>query len=91
MRTLVRQAIQVAVLTGSLVAASAGLALAGGAEVVVGRESLDGATHQVNICGWEASFTTTGQSHWTFVLAGDNHGPAMCEVTDQQHFHRPVP
>ena len=74
MRTHFRHGIQVAVLTGSLVAVSAGQALAGGAEIIVGGDSLDGVSHQFNICGWEATFTTTGQSHWTVVIADDKHG-----------------
>jgi hypothetical protein len=40
----------------------------------VGRESLDGVAHDFMICGWEATFTTTGQVHWTVAIADDHHG-----------------
>ena len=26
------------------------------------------------ICGWEATFTTTGQVHWTVAIDDDHHG-----------------
>jgi hypothetical protein len=84
MRTSIRRGFQVAVLTGTLIAVSASQTVAGGAEVIVGGESLDGVGHQVNICGWDATFTTTGQSHWTLVMAGDKHGHVTYqdEITD---------
>jgi len=47
---------------------------ASGAGVIVGRESLDGVGHDFNICSWGATFTETGQIHWTVAMADDKHG-----------------
>lgn len=74
MFTIVRHAARSSALVACLLAMSAGPASASAAEVIVGRESLDGVTHDFMICGWGATFTTSGQAHWTVTIAGDHHG-----------------
>ena len=73
MFTIVRNAARSSALVACLLAMSAGPALATEAEVIVGRASLDAVTHEFMICGWGATFTTSGQAHWTVTIAGEHH------------------
>lgn len=72
MLTIVRHAARSSALVACLLAMSAGPTFATGAEVIVGRASLDGVNHDFMICGWEATFTASGQAHWTVTTAGDH-------------------
>ena len=74
MFTIVRHAARSSVLVACLLAMSAGPTSASAAEVFVGRESLDGVAQDSMICGWGATFTASGQAHWTVAIAGDRHG-----------------
>lgn len=74
MFTMARHAGRSGVLAACLLAMLAGPASAAGAEVVTGRDSLDGVDHDFMICGWEATFTARGQIHWTVAIADDHHG-----------------
>jgi hypothetical protein len=74
MFTIVRHAARSSALVACLLGILAGPVSASAAEVVVGRESLDGVGHDFMICGWGATFTTSGQAHWTVTIAGDRHG-----------------
>lgn len=58
-------------MVGCLLAMSAGPTFATEAEVIVGRASLDSVSHDFMICGWGATFTASGQAHWTVTIAGD--------------------
>lgn len=72
MLTIVRHAGLSSVLIACLLAVSAGPTFATGAEVIVGRASLDDVNHDFMICGWGATFTVSGQVHWTVTIAGDH-------------------
>lgn len=74
MFTIVRHAARSSALVACLLAMSAGPTFATEAEVFVGRESLDGVGQDFMICGWGATFTASGQAHWTVAIAGDHHG-----------------
>ena len=63
-----------------LVGVLAGPAFAAGQVVGVGRESLDGVFHDNMICGWGATFTSTGQIHWTFT--NDPNRPTHVNVQE---------
>ena len=73
MLTIIRHAALGSALVAGLLAMSAGPTFATGAEVIVGRASLDGVSHDFMICGWEATFTASGQAHWTVTIASDHH------------------
>jgi hypothetical protein len=49
-------------------------ASAGGAVVSNELGSLDGTFHDLNICGWPASFTTAGRYQLESVMVDDIHG-----------------
>ena len=70
----IKRATRAGVLGAGLLALLAGPTTASGAEVSVGRESLDGVAHDFMICQWEATFTTTGQVHWTVAIDDEHHG-----------------
>jgi|SoiMethySBSTD1v2_1073268.scaffolds.fasta_scaffold16389_1 hypothetical protein len=74
MFSLIKRATRSGALGGCLLALLAGPTAASGTEVVVGRDSLDGVAHEFNICGWEATFTATGQIHWTVAMADEHNG-----------------
>lgn len=74
MLNMVKRVTRSGVLGACLLAVLAGPAAAGRAEVIVGRESLDGVNHWFMICGWEATETATGQIHWTVAMADAHHG-----------------
>jgi hypothetical protein len=57
----------------SLSLVGAGGALAAGADVTNGSDSLDGQFVDWMICGWPGTFTQRGESHWTVVTADDHH------------------
>lgn len=71
MLTIVRHAARSSALVACLLAMSAGPTFATEAEVIVGRASLDSVFHDFMICGWGATFTASGQAHWTVTIAGD--------------------
>ena len=73
MFNVIKRATRSGVLGAGLLALLAGPTSASGAEVSVGRESLDGVAHEFMICGWEATFTATGQIHWTVAIDDDHH------------------
>jgi len=64
----------------ALVGALVGPTFAAGQVVGVGRESLDGVVHDNMICGWGATFTSTGQIHWTFT--NDPNRPTHVNVQE---------
>lgn len=70
----IKRATRAGVLGAGLLALLAGPTTASGAHVSVGRESLDGVAHDFMICQWEATFTTTGQVHWTVAIDDEHHG-----------------
>ena len=72
MFTIVRHAARASALVACLLAMSAGPTFAAEAEVIVGRASLDSVSHEFMICGWGATFTASGQAHWTVTIAGDH-------------------
>jgi hypothetical protein len=72
MLTIVRHIARSSALVACLFAMSAGPTFAREAEVTVGRASLDGVSHEFMICGWGATFTASGQAHWTVTIAGDH-------------------
>jgi len=72
MLTIVRHAARSSALVACLLGMSAGPTLAAGADVNIGRESLDGVTHDFMICGWGATFTASGQAHWTVTIVDDH-------------------
>jgi hypothetical protein len=74
MLNMVNRATRSGVLGACLLALVAGPTSASGAEVVVGRDSLDWVNHWEMICGWEATETATGQIHWTVAMADEHHG-----------------
>jgi hypothetical protein len=74
MFNVIKRATRSGVLCASLLALLAGPTSASAAEVIVGRDSLDGIGHEFMISGWEATFTATGQIHWTVAMADDHHG-----------------
>ena len=71
---VVKRATRSSVLGACLLALLAGPTSASGAEVIVGRDSLDGVAHEFMICGWDATFTATGQIHWTVAIDDEHHG-----------------
>ena len=73
MFNVIKRATRSGVLGAGLLALLAAPTSANGAEVSVGRESLDGVAHEFMICGWEATFTATGQIHWTVAIDDDHH------------------
>ena len=79
-RRRVARSIAIAGSSLALVGTLAGPAFAGGQVVGVGRESLDGVFHDNMICGWGATFTSTGQIHWTFT--NDPNRPTHVNVQE---------
>jgi hypothetical protein len=79
-RKRVARSIAIAGSSLALVAILAGPAFAAGQVVGVGRQSLDGVFHDDMICGWGATFTSTGQLHWTFT--NDPTGPTHVTVQE---------
>ena len=74
MLNMVTRVTRSGVLGACLLVVLAGPTTARGAEIIVGRDTLDGVNHWFMICGWEATETTTGQIHWTVALADGHHG-----------------
>jgi hypothetical protein len=75
MLNMVKRVTRSGVLGGCLLSVLAGpAAAASGAEVIVGRESLDGVGQDLMICSWGATFTGKGQIHWTVSMADQHHG-----------------
>ena len=74
MFNVIKQGTRAGVLGACLLALLAGPTSASGAEVSVGRESLDGVAHLFNICGWEVTETAKGQIHWAVAIADEHHG-----------------
>jgi len=70
----IKRATRSGILGACLLALLAGPTAASAAEVIVGNDSLDGVDHSFMICGWEATFTTTGQIHWTVAIDDEHHG-----------------
>ena len=83
MHALRRRAVQSIAIAGSslaLIAALAGPAVAAGQVVGVGGASLDAVFHDYMICGWQGTFTATGQIHWTFTT--DPNRPTHVNVQE---------
>ena len=73
-RRRIARSIAIALSSLTLVGALAGQAFGAGQVIGVGSDSLDGVFHDLMICSWGATFTSTGQIHWTFTTDPNRPG-----------------